>query len=219
MTNLPINAFTGTINNQPTLLINARDLHKVLQVKTRFDIWINRRLEDNLFLENVDFLNVIKSERVKTGVWGSREMEVKDYHLTIDTAKHLCLMEHSEIGYQIRQQFIEDDNKMRALIPQLKAELSEAKQQLISIPAFIRQNPNHAHRLAEQAKTAFLRLNPNAKALQRYREMGLNNNEIATLLNLSVHQVSRLTGKMIKLGILHAKNGNQYTAKQLSLLA
>ncbi|WP_017806803.1 antA/AntB antirepressor family protein [Avibacterium paragallinarum] len=77
MTNLPINAFTGTINNQPTLLINARDLHKVLQVRTRFDIWINRRLEDNLFLENVDFLNVIKSERVKTGVWGSREMEAK----------------------------------------------------------------------------------------------------------------------------------------------
>lgn len=217
MTNLPINAFTGTINNQPTLLINARDLHKVLQVKTRFDIWINRRLEDNLFLENVDFLNVIKSERVKTGVWGSREMEVKDYHLTIDTAKHLCLMEHSEIGYKIRQQFIEDDNKMRALIPQLKAELSEAKQQLISIPAFIRQNPNHAHRLAEQAKTAFLNVHPKAKALQRYREMGLNTAEIATLLELSVHQVKRLITQMIKLGFFQAKSQNQYTTKQLNL--
>ncbi|KGQ31909.1 antA/AntB antirepressor family protein [Gallibacterium anatis] len=217
MTNLPINAFTGTINNQPTLLINARDLHKVLQVKTRFDIWINRRLEDNLFLENVDFLNVIKSERVKTGVWGSREMEVKDYHLTIDTAKHLCLMEHSEIGYQIRQQFIEDDNKMRALIPQLTAELAETKQQLISIPTFLRQNPNHAYRLAEQAKSAFLSINPNAKALQRYREMGLTNSEIATLLNLTPSQVKRLITQMIKLGFFDAKNGNQYTTKQLNL--
>lgn len=214
MNTFNITTFTGSIQNQVTQLINARDLHRVLQVKTPFHKWINRRLLDGYFRENLDFI-----ERTNLSNRGFFATEIKDYDLTIDTAKHLCLMEHSEIGYQIRQQFIEDDNKMRALIPQLKAELSEAKQQLISIPAFIRQNPNHAHRLAEQAKTAFLRLNPNAKALQRYREMGLNNNEIATLLNLSVHQVSRLTGKMIKLGILHAKNGNQYTAKQLSLLA
>lgn len=218
MTNLPINAFTGTINNQTTLLINARDLHKVLQVKTKFQDWINRRLLNSYFRENVDFLNILKFENVKAGVWGSRGVEVKDYHLTIDTAKHLCLMEHSDIGYKIRQQFIDDDNKMRALIPQLTAELAEAKQQLISIPTFLRQNPNHAYRLAEQAKNAFLNIHPKAKALQRYREMGLNTAEIATLLELSVHQVKRLITQMIKLGFFDAKNGNQYTTKQLSLL-
>ncbi|MEH8031437.1 antA/AntB antirepressor family protein [Gallibacterium anatis] len=219
MTNLPINAFTGTINNQTTLLINARELHQILQVKTKFQDWINRRLLNGYFRENVDFLNILKFENVKTGLWGSREMEVKDYHLTIDTAKHLCLMEHSEIGYQIRQQFIEDDNKMRALIPQLNAELNEAKRQLLSIPTFLRQNPNHAYRLAEQAKNAFLNVHPKAKALQRYREMGLTNSEIATLLNLTPSQVKRLITQMIKLGFFDAKNGNQYTTKQLSLLA
>ncbi|MDA3978464.1 antA/AntB antirepressor family protein [Gallibacterium sp. AGMB14963] len=213
MTNLPIKAFTGTINNQTVQLINVRDLHKVLRVKTRFDIWISRRLLNGYFRENLDFIECSNlSNR------GFFKTEVKDYHLTIDTAKHLCLMEHSEIGYKIRQQFIDDDNKMRALIPQLTAELAEAKQQLISIPTFLRQNPNHAYRLAEQAKTAFLRIHPKAKALQRYREMGLNTAEIATLLELSVHQVKRLITQMIKLGFFDAKNGNQYTTKQLSLL-
>ena len=219
MTNLPISAFTGLINNQTTLLINARELHKVLQVKTRFDTWISRRLLDGYFRQNLDFIEMIKIERLGRGFLGERDVEVKDYHLTIDTAKHLCLMEHSEIGYQIRQQFIEDDNKMRALIPQLNAELNEAKRQLLSIPTFLRQNPNHAYRLAEQAKNAFLNVHPKAKALQRYREMGLTNSEIATLLNLTPSQVKRLITQMIKLGFFDAKNGNQYATKQLSLLA
>lgn len=218
MTNLPISAFTGLINNQTTLLINARELHKVLQVKTRFDTWISRRLLDGYFRQNLDFIEMIKIERLGRGFLGERDVEVKDYHLTIDTAKHLCLMEHSEIGYKIRQQFIDDDNKMRALIPQLTAELAETKQQLISIPTFLRQNPNHAYRLAEQAKNAFLNVHPKAKALQRYREMGLTNSEIATLLNLTPSQVKRLITQMIKLGFFDAKNGNQYTTKQLSLL-
>ena len=219
MTNLPISAFTGLINNQTTLLINARELHKVLQVKTSFDTWISRRLLDGYFRQNLDFIEMIKIERLGRGFLGERDVEVKDYHLTIDTAKHLCLMEHSEIGYQIRQQFIEDDNKMRALIPQLNAELNEAKRQLLSIPTFLRQNPNHAYRLAEQAKNAFLNVHPKAKALQRYREMGLTNSEIATLLNLTPSQVKRLITQMIKLGFFDAKNGNQYATKQLSLLA
>ncbi|WP_082990960.1 hypothetical protein [Gallibacterium genomosp. 1] len=71
--------------------------------------------------------------------------------------------------------------------------------------------------MAEQAKTAFLNVHPKAKALQRYREMGLNTAEIATLLELSVHQVKRLITQMIKLGFFQAKSQNQYTTKQLNL--
>lgn len=212
MTNFNIKTFTGLLQNQTVQLVDARYLHQILKVSTRFNDWINRRLLNSYFRKNLDFIECSNlSNR------GFFKTEVKDYHLTIDTAKHLCLMEHSEIGYKIRQQFIDDDNKMRALIPQLTAELAEAKQQLISIPTFLRQNPNHAYRLAEQAKNAFLNIHPKAKALQRYREMGLNTAEIATLLELSVHQVKRLITQMIKLGFFQAKSHNQYTTKQLNL--
>ncbi|POY46667.1 antA/AntB antirepressor family protein, partial [Avibacterium paragallinarum] len=162
-------------------------------------------LEDNLFLENVDFLNVIKSERVKTGVWGSREMEVKDYHLTIDTAKHLCLMEHSEIGYQIRQQFIEDDNKMRALIPQLNAELNEAKRQLLSIPTFLRQNPQELGVLLTNARKALFVAHPECEKIVLYREMGLNNSEIAKLLDLGKTALENRLRKLFDLGLLQRR--------------
>lgn len=212
MTNFNIKTFTGLLQNQTVQLVDARYLHQILKVSTRFNDWINRRLLNSYFRKNLDFIECSNlSNR------GFFKTEVKDYHLTIDTAKHLCLMEHSEIGYKIRQQFIDDDNKMRTLIPQLTAELAEAKQQLISIPTFLRQNPNHAYRLAEQAKNAFLNIHPKAKALQRYREMGLNTAEIATLLELSVHQVKRLITQMIKLGFFQAKSNNQYTTKQLNL--
>ncbi|WP_370597092.1 antA/AntB antirepressor family protein [Rodentibacter rarus] len=36
--------------------MNVRDLHQSLSIKTRFDIWINRRLTDSPFKENVDFI-------------------------------------------------------------------------------------------------------------------------------------------------------------------
>ncbi|MFZ7175251.1 antA/AntB antirepressor family protein [[Pasteurella] aerogenes] len=205
MTNLPINAFTGSINNQSTLLINARDLHKVLQVKTKFQDWINRRLLNGYFCENVDFLNILSSENVKTGLWGNRTMDVKDYHLTIDTVKHLCLMEHSEIGYQIRQQFIEDDNKMRALIPQLKAELSEVKQQLLGIPTFLRQNPQELSTLLTNARKALFVAHPECEKIVLYREMGLNNSEIAKLLDLGKKALENRLRKLFDLGLLQRR--------------
>ncbi|EGF17690.1 phage antirepressor protein, partial [Haemophilus aegyptius ATCC 11116] len=135
MTNFSIKAFNGSIQNQSVQLINARELHESLKVKTKFQDWINRRLLNGYFRKDVDFLNVLRFENVKTGLLGSREVEIKDYHLTLDTAKHLCLMENTEIGYQIRQQFIDNDNKARA-------ELARLKQHLIGIPTFLRNNPD-----------------------------------------------------------------------------
>ncbi|WP_410685676.1 antA/AntB antirepressor family protein [Avibacterium paragallinarum] len=214
MTNLPINAFTGSINNQSTLLINARELHQVLQVKTPFHKWINRRLLDGYFRENLDFIGTDKFVRTEAGFFGDRETIIKDYHLTIDTAKHLCLMEHSEIGYQIRQQFIEDDNKMRALIPQLNAELNEAKRQLLSIPTFLRQNPQELGVLLTNARKALFVAHPECEKIVLYREMGLNNSEIAKLLDLGKTALENRLRKLFDLGLLQRR---QTSNTQLAL--
>ncbi|OOF40629.1 hypothetical protein BKK50_09355 [Rodentibacter rarus] len=67
-------------------------------------------------------------------------------------------MENSEIGYQIRQQFLENDNKARA-------ELLRLKQQLMAIPAFLRNNSNEIARLQKQAQQALFAAYPEVKKL------------------------------------------------------
>lgn len=206
MTQFNITTFNGSLQNQTVQLINARELHELLKVKTKFQDWINRRLLNGYFRENVDFLNVLKFENVKTGLWGWREIEVKDYHLTLDTAKHLCLMENSEIGYQIRQQFIDNDNKARAELPRLK-------QQLMAIPAFLRNNPNEIARLQRQAQQALFTAYPECEKIILYREMGLENSEIGKLLDLGKKALELRLRKLFDLGLLQRRQ----TVRQLAL--
>lgn len=216
MKNLPITTFSGSIQNQSVQLIDARELHQALEVKTRFDIWINRRLTGSHFKENVDYLNTISFDRVKTGLWGTREIEVTDYHLTIDTAKHICLMENSEIGYKIRQKFIDNDNKLREELPRLQAENAQLKAELVGIPAFLR-DPDYKLRLVEQAVCALYLAQPECKEIVRYRAMGLSNAEIQRLLGLGKKALETRLTKLFQLGVLVRKNGNQFMKEQLAL--
>jgi phage anti-repressor protein len=92
--------------------INARDLHRVLQVKDKFATWITRRIEKFQFEENIDFMVVSlvsqKSEIKKRG--GDRRS--KEYILTIDMAKELAMVENNEIGRNVRRYFIELEKKL-----------------------------------------------------------------------------------------------------------
>ncbi|MDE3988691.1 antA/AntB antirepressor family protein, partial [Glaesserella parasuis] len=132
---MPISTFKGVIANQTTLLVNARELHERLQISTRFDIWISRRINEYNFLENLDFTETIKFERVEKGFFGEREIEVKEYHLTLDMAKELCMLERSELGRQARRYFIEQEKNAKALAEQ-NAKL------LAQIPPFLLNNPD-----------------------------------------------------------------------------
>ena len=106
MTNLSIKTFNGSIQNQSVQLINARELHQFLQISTRFDIWLQRRISEYNFTENLDFIGVIKVERTEAGFFGTRQKEIKEYHITLDMAKELCMLERSELGQQARRYFI-----------------------------------------------------------------------------------------------------------------
>lgn len=87
---MPISTFTGVIANQTTLLINARELHQRLQVKTLFKDWIKRRIEEYGFIDGEDF-----SSDLSKSAFGRPSI---DYHITVDMAKELCMLERSELG-------------------------------------------------------------------------------------------------------------------------
>jgi phage anti-repressor protein len=84
--------------------VNARELWQALGSKQEFANWVKSRLDG--FAEGQDFT-------VDKFING-RATQI-DYHLTIDTAKHLAMLERNEKGMQIRQYFIEVEKKAKSL--------------------------------------------------------------------------------------------------------
>ncbi|OZN24424.1 phage antirepressor Ant [Actinobacillus seminis] len=211
MTNFSIKTFNGSIQNQSVQLINARELHDFLQSKQHFSDWIKKRISDYGFEENLDFIGVHKKMITEAGFFGSRQKEVKEYHITLDMAKELCMLERSEIGRQARRHFIKMEQHAIALATEMQA-------QMLAIPTFLRNNPDELARLITTAQTAFLTANPQAKDFLRYREMGLSYREIGTLLGKTKDSVKWMAFKMRNLGFF-SSTLPKTNAVQLDLLA
>ncbi|HGT6327395.1 TPA: antA/AntB antirepressor family protein [Escherichia coli] len=106
MTSQLIPVFNGAISNETALLCNARDLHAFLEVGKRFATWITERIADYEFVENQDYIAISQKREIGHG------RGKKDYHLTLDTAKELAMVERNEKGRQIRRYFIECERKL-----------------------------------------------------------------------------------------------------------
>ena len=110
MTTQLVSVFSGTISNESTLLVNARELHEFLGVGKVFAAWITSRLQEYEFIDGQDYILVIQNGKTKVGRGGDRRS--KDYHLTLDTAKELAMVERNEKGRQIRRYFSECEKRL-----------------------------------------------------------------------------------------------------------
>lgn len=91
-----------TINydgNEPT--VSARELHKSLEISKRFSAWFETNSQG--FVENGDFTSVLSGTVVNNGA----HREIQDYSLSVDMAKHICLMSRTEKGKECRQYLID----------------------------------------------------------------------------------------------------------------
>lgn len=101
--------FTGQLQDQTTTLCNARDLHATLESGQEFANWIKNRIEQYGFTDGEDYL--IKLSNRSDGRGGKRRT---DYHLTLDMAKELAMVENNDKGRQVRRYFIEIEKKAKA---------------------------------------------------------------------------------------------------------
>lgn len=105
-------------NEDGKQLVNARELHKFLEVKTRFNDWIYEKLKKYKFVKDVDFTSFTENPVKPTG--GRPKIE---YILTLETAKELSMVEENEKGREARRYFISVEEKYKKLKDQRIKEL------------------------------------------------------------------------------------------------
>lgn len=95
----------NSINGETIQTCSARELHKFLEVKARFNDWIVNRIADFGFVEEQDF-TVVEGGFTKNLVKTSGRPS-KEYFLSISMAKELCMVERNAKGKEARLYFIE----------------------------------------------------------------------------------------------------------------
>ena len=95
--------------------VNARELHQKLGVGKDFSSWIKNRIEKYGFVKNQDYSSFTQIvERAKGATVR------KEYALSLDMAKELCMIENNEQGRLFRKYFIEVEKAARAKYEQEK---------------------------------------------------------------------------------------------------
>lgn len=102
--------FVGTLRDEKAQLVDARSLHRFLSVDARFNDWATRRIAEYGFQDGEDFYSFLSKS---SGGRPSRE-----YHITLDMAKELSMVERNDKGRQARRYFIACEKRLQQIAPQ-----------------------------------------------------------------------------------------------------
>ncbi|MEC7119665.1 MAG: antA/AntB antirepressor family protein [Pseudomonadota bacterium] len=118
-----IEVFEGEIGGIKQPVVDARQLHTYLKNQRQFSDWIKTRIKRYEFVESQDYSMVSqKCETIRNYQSGSRSGAKTsiEYHLTLDTAKELSMVENNEQGRTARRYFIDCERRAtEALIQSL----------------------------------------------------------------------------------------------------
>ena len=114
-----------TINGNAVETVNARELHEFLESKRQFADWIKNRISEYDFIENQDFVRFHKKMKANNAT-------MIEYHITLDMAKELSMVERNEKGKQARKYFIECEKQLNAQQSQLPTTYLEALEALLA---------------------------------------------------------------------------------------
>lgn len=85
--------------NYDTQTVSARELHKKVGSTERFSAWFDRQLQFG-FVEDEDFVGC-KTFNAQA------HQELQDYDLSVDMAKHICMVQRNEKAKEVRQYLID----------------------------------------------------------------------------------------------------------------
>lgn len=98
-----IEVVTSNINGSEVNSVNSREIYNHLEVGSQYANWIQRAIEKYDFEEGVDFNIFVKPSNNQ-----------KDYIVTIDMAKELCMVSNTPKGKETRKYFIAVEKQVNA---------------------------------------------------------------------------------------------------------
>lgn len=142
---------TQFVNNLPIDTVNARDLHDFLEIGKEFANWIKDRIDQYDFTENQDYCLTI----AKTGK--RQNVVLKEYHITLDMAKELSMVERNAKGKEARKYFIEAEKQLKEIVAVTQAPKELSRKQILSMALEAEQKSeellaitNEQHRVIEK---------------------------------------------------------------------
>jgi anti-repressor protein len=165
--------------------VNGRKLWEALQSKQQFSDWIKLRIDG--FEEGLEvFHKVMKNPA------GGRP--TTEYELTLNTAKHICMLEHNEIGKKIRQYFIDVE---KAAVIKAPTTLKEALQLALKQQEEIEQQQKQLEEA--KPKVEFFDAVADSKDAKDMRE-------VAALINKPNLGRNKLFSLLREKNVLYSKN-------------
>ena len=140
------------LNGKVQLGVNARDLHKMLEVKAEFSHWIKRRIAQCKFEENFDYMVIVKKDENSKGGRPTTE-----YIISVDMTKHLGMMERNEKGHEIRKYYIEQEELARQLKDGLQVRIGKLSAQVELITQCLSEAGRFLSVEGKQTKPAMLK--------------------------------------------------------------
>lgn len=116
--------------NKEQPVVNGRDLHEALQIRTAYKDWFPRMCEYG-FIEGVDFSSFLSES---TG--GRPSM---DHQMTIEMAKEICMIQRTDIGRKCRQYFLDLENAWNSPEAIMARALQFANRQIFSLQEYNQQ--------------------------------------------------------------------------------
>ena len=114
----------STINEELVQTVNARELHAFLESKQDFSTWIKARIDHYGFVENQDFTRFHRKMEANNAT-------IIEYHISIDMAKEVSMVERNDKGKEARRYFIACEKKLNDISSLSPAELLVRQSQML----------------------------------------------------------------------------------------
>ena len=118
------------LNGKLQQTVSAKKLHHFLGVGRDFSTWIKGRIEQYGFIENDDYVVFDSPELVNQSIKNKQlnkretvrggDRRSIDYHLTLNMAKELAMIENNEKGRAIRKYFIRCEEHLKEIAPTIQ---------------------------------------------------------------------------------------------------
>ncbi len=98
-----------SVNESNEQIVSGRELYEFLEVKTRYNDWIERKIKKYEFIENIDFITITQKRVTAQG----NEITYNEHILKLSMAKELAMLENNEKGKQARLYFIKCEEEYK----------------------------------------------------------------------------------------------------------